>query len=145
MQKHATISSSISGAHSAFFSSHAIRWILFLMCTKKTVSKQVSEDKEQQVKAKKQLFQVLINLYLWKLTDSGLYQRIRQHYNSSQSVYSARLKVNNWIKPLFLGGSHKENDAMCVNFVSGLVRIERLLECTHKEAYNRIFPMQTTQ
>ena len=32
-------------------------------CKKKTTSKQVSKDKGQQVKAQKQLFQVLINLY----------------------------------------------------------------------------------
>ena len=34
---------------------------------------------------------------------------------------------------------HKENDAMCVSFVNGLVSVERLLECTHGEAENRIF------
>ena len=34
-----------------FFTSHAIGWILFLMCTKNTASKHLSEDKEQQVKA----------------------------------------------------------------------------------------------
>ena len=63
----------------------------------------------------------------------------------TQSGYSARLKVNNWIKPLFLGGSHKENDAMCVSFVSGLVSVEKLLEFTREEDDNRIFSMQTTQ
>ena len=69
------------------------------MCTKKAPSKKVSEDEERQVKAQKQLFQVLINLYPWRLIDSGLYQRIRQHYNnSSQSEYSTRLKVSNLIK-----------------------------------------------
>ena len=36
--------------------------IFFLMCTKKTASKQVNEDEEQQLKAYKQLFSVLINL-----------------------------------------------------------------------------------
>ena len=34
-----------SSVSSAFFSSHAVGWILFLMCTKKTASKQVREDK----------------------------------------------------------------------------------------------------
>ena len=58
------IPSSVSGARSAFFSSHAIGWILFLMCTKKTASKQVSKDKEQQIREKKQLFKVLIYLHL---------------------------------------------------------------------------------
>ena len=28
---------------------------------------------------------------------------------------------------------------MCVNFVNGLVSVERLLECTHEEADDRIF------
>ena len=32
------------------------------MCTKKTASKQMNEDEEQQLKAYKQLFSVLINL-----------------------------------------------------------------------------------
>ena len=49
-------------------------------------------------------------------------------------------KVNSeqFDKPLFLGDSHKENDAMCVSSVNGLVSVERLLECTHKEADGRI-------
>ena len=46
---------------------------------KETTWKQVSEDEERQFKVKKQLFQVLINIYQWKLIDLGLYQRIRQH------------------------------------------------------------------
>ena len=35
--------------------------------------------------------------------------------------------------------NHKEDDCMCVSFVNGLVRVERLLECTHKEADDEIF------
>ena len=46
---------------------------------KETTWQQVSEDEERQFKVKKQLFQVLINIYQWKLIDLGLYQRIRQH------------------------------------------------------------------
>ena len=42
-------------------------------------------------------------------------------------------------KLLFFGGSHKENNAMCVSFVNGLVSVEMLLECTHEEADGRIF------
>ena len=42
-------------------------------------------------------------------------------------------------KLLFFGGSHKENDAICVSFVNGLVSVEMLLECTHEEAVGRIF------
>ena len=37
-------------------------------------------------------------------------------------------------KLLFLGGSHKGNYAMCVNFVYGLVSVEKFLESIHKEA-----------
>ena len=87
--------------------------ILFLMCTKKTASNKVTKDKEQQVKAQKQLFQILVNLYLWKLIDSGLYQRIRQHYNSSsRSGYTTRLKVNNLI-----------------NCYSSVVRLKKTVQC----------------
>ena len=74
------------------------------------------------------------------MIDSALYQGIRPHNNSSlQSGYSTRLKKKNLIKPLFLGGSHKENDAICASFVNGLVSVERLLEYTHEEADDRIF------
>ena len=50
-------------------------------------------------------------------------------------------KVNSeqFDKPFFLGGSHKENHSMCVSFVNGLVSVERLLKCTHEEADDRIF------
>ena len=50
-----------------------------------------------------------------------------------------KVKSEQFHKPLFLGGSHKENDVMCVSFVNGLVSVDRLLECTHEEAENRIF------
>ena len=49
-QKHTTIFSAVSGAFSAFFLSHTIGRILFLMCTKKPASKQVSKDIERQLK-----------------------------------------------------------------------------------------------
>ena len=50
-----------------------------------------------------------------------------------------KVKSEQFDKPLFLGGSHKENNMMCVSFVNGLVSVERLLECTHEEADDRIF------
>ena len=50
-----------------------------------------------------------------------------------------KVKSEQFDKSLFLGGSHKENDAMCVTFVNGFVSVERLLECTHEEADDRIF------
>ena len=50
-----------------------------------------------------------------------------------------KVKSEQFDKSLFLGGSHKENDAMCVSFVNGFVSVERLLECTHEEADDRIF------
>ena len=56
-----------------------------------------------------------------------------------------KVKSEQFDKQLFLGGSHKENDAMGISFVNGLVSVESLLECIHEEADGRIFPMQTTQ
>ena len=50
-----------------------------------------------------------------------------------------KVKSEQLDKPLFLGGSHKENDAMCVSFVNGLVNVKRLLECTHEEDDDQIF------
>ena len=52
-----------------------------------------------------------------------------------------KVKSEQFDKPLFLGGSHKENDAMCVSFVNVLVSVERSLECTltKREGDNRIF------
>ena len=50
-----------------------------------------------------------------------------------------KVKSEQFDKPLFLGGSHKENNTMCVSFVNGLVSVERLLECTHEETDDRIF------
>ena len=51
-----------------------------------------------------------------------------------------KIKSEQFDKTLFLGGSHKKNDAMSVSFVNGLVGVERLLECTHEEADDQIFP-----
>ena len=42
-------------------------------------------------------------------------------------------------KSLFLGGSHKESDAMCYSIINSSVNTERLLECSHEEADDRIF------
>ena len=52
-----------------------------------------------------------------------------------------KVKSEQFDKPLFLGGSHKKNDAMCVSFVNVLVSVERSLECTltKREGDNRIF------
>ena len=50
-----------------------------------------------------------------------------------------KVKSEQFDKPFFLGGSHKENHAMCFSFVNGLVSVERLLKCTHEEADDRIF------
>ena len=55
------------------------------------------------------------------------------------------VKSEQFDKMLFLGGLHKENDAMCVSFVNRLVSIERLLEYTHKEAIDQFFSTQTMQ
>ena len=50
-----------------------------------------------------------------------------------------KVKSEQFDKPFFLGGSHKENHAMCFSFVNGLVSVERLLKCRHEEADDRIF------
>ena len=50
-----------------------------------------------------------------------------------------KVKNEQFDKPLFLGGSHKENDGMCVSFVNGLISVERLLEWIHEKADDRIF------
>ena len=41
-------------------------------------------------------------------------------------------------KQLFLGGSHKEGDTLCFSVCNGAVTAERLLECTHEEADDRV-------
>ena len=50
-----------------------------------------------------------------------------------------KVKSEQFDKPLFLGDFHKESDGICVSFVNWLVSVERLLECTHKEADDRFF------
>ena len=50
-----------------------------------------------------------------------------------------KVKSEKFDKPLFLGGLHQENDAICVSFVNRLVSVEKLLECTYEEADDRIF------
>ena len=47
-----------------------------------------------------------------------------------------KVKSEQFDELLFLGGSHKENDARCVSFVTGLVSVERITEYTHKEIAN---------
>ena len=39
---------------------------------------------------------------------------------------------------VFLGGSHSEDETMCIGIVNGSCYVERLLQCSHEEAYNRI-------
>ena len=41
-------------------------------------------------------------------------------------------------KKLYLGGSHKENSDMCISFINGAIKEERLLQCTHEEADDRL-------
>ena len=50
-----------------------------------------------------------------------------------------KVKSENFEKLLFLVGSHKEGDTMCYSLINGFVTEERLLECTHEEANDRIF------
>ena len=50
-----------------------------------------------------------------------------------------KVKSKQFDKLLFLGGSLKEKNAMCISFVNRLVSVEKLPECTHGEADDRIF------
>ena len=47
-------------------------------------------------------------------------------------------KIENYEKELYLGGCHEENSDMCVSYINGSVQRERLLECTHDEADDRL-------
>ena len=74
--------------------------------------------------------------------------KIDWFWSVSKNKTALRQLFTNWVlnqvkseqfqKPLFLGGCHKENDAMCVSFVNRLVSVESLLECTNGEADDRI-------
>ena len=41
-------------------------------------------------------------------------------------------------KKLYFGGCHEDNSDMCLSYVNGSVQKERLLECTHEEADDRV-------
>ena len=81
--------------------------------------------------------------------DQPLPAEIDRFWSVSNNKTSLQKLFTKWIlnkvkseqldKLLSLGGSHKENDAMCVSVVNGLVNVERLLECTYEEADDRIF------
>ena len=45
---------------------------------------------------------------------------------------------NQFKKQLFLGGSHKEGSELCFSVIDGIVKAERLLECAHEEADDRL-------
>ena len=49
-----------------------------------------------------------------------------------------KTKQTNFDKVLYLGGSHKENDAICLSYTNGSITKERLLQCYHEEADDRI-------
>ena len=55
-----------------------------------------------------------------------------------------KVKSEQFNKPLFLGGSQKKNDAMCVSFVNGLVSVERW-NAHMKRLTIEFFSMQTAQ
>ena len=50
-----------------------------------------------------------------------------------------KVEAENFEKQLFLGGSHRENSNICLSYVNGSFGTERLLECSHEEADDRIF------
>ena len=78
-----------------------------------------------------------------------LFSSVSKNKTALQQLFAKwvpnKVKFEQFDEPLFLGGSHKENNAMCVSFVNGLVSVKRLLECTLEEANNRNFSMHTTQ
>ena len=84
--------------------------IFFLMCTKKTASKQVNEDEEQQLKAYKQLFSVLINLdppvkidRLWSVSKN----KTAREQLFTKCILN-KVKGDQFDNSLVLGGLHKK-------------------------------------
>ena len=69
--------------------------------------------------------------------DQSLPVETDQFWSASQNKTALEQLFTKWVlnkvkseqfdKLLFLGGSHKQNDAMCVSFVSGLGSVESLL------------------
>ena len=85
----------------------------------------------------------MINFYPWK-------SACIKNKTALQHFFTKRVlnknKSEQFDKLLFLGGSFKENDAIWVSFVNGLVSAERLLERTQEEPDDQFFFfMQTTQ
>ena len=78
----------------------------------------------------------MINFYPWKLA-------CIKNKTALQHFFTKRVlnknKSEQFDKLLFLGGSFKENDAIWVSFVNGLVSAERLLERTQEEPDDQFF------
>ena len=77
------------------------------------------------------------------LAETDRFQSVSNNNTSLQKLFTKwvlnKVKSEQLDKPLSLGGSHKENDAMCDSVVNGLVNVEMLLECTYEKADDLIF------
>ena len=123
------------GAHSAFFSSHAIDIVFDL-------------HKENSIKASERRQRTTGEAIKTTISDFGqpLPVEIDGFWSVSKKKAALQQLFTKWVlnkvkseqldKSLSLGGLHKGNDAMCVSFVNGLVSVERLLRCSHEEADN---------
>ena len=82
--------------------------------------------------------------------DQTLPVEMERFWSLSQNKTALQQNFISWIldklererfdKHLFLGGSHKEDSDICLSFTSnGSFSVERLLQCTHEEADDRVF------
>ena len=65
----------------------------------------------------------------WALTENKV---------SLQQIFIDWITQTKFDTTIFLGGSHKSNEEMCISIVDGLTTTERLLKCSHEEADDRI-------
>ena len=82
-------------------------------------------------------------------TDQTLLVEMEQFWALSANKISLQQKFIKWIVEkvesehldiqLFLGGAHEESSDVCLSYVGESFTRERLLECTHEEADDRIF------
>ena len=69
----------------------------------------------------------------WPLSKTKL------QYQKFSAWIIENLDGENFEKQLFLGGSQKEDKNACLSFSNGLAKVERLLQCSHEEADDRLF------
>ena len=78
-----------------------------------------------------------------RLIDYGRTMDLAQNKTALQQNFISwivqKFETKNFHEQLFLGGSHKENADICLSYSDGSFRVDRLLECTHEEADDRVF------